>query len=46
MGFSCIAGPPRIIALKVAIFRSSFGTIRKIPALELVAKKIGDTFLD
>jgi len=41
-----IAGPLRIPVLKVTNFRSAFGKIPKIPVLELVANKIGDTFLD
>ena len=41
-----IAGSLRIPILKVTNFRSAFGKIPKIPVLELVANKIGDTFLD
>ena len=41
-----IARPPRIPFLKVTNFRSAFGKIPKIPVLELLANKIGDTFLD
>jgi len=41
-----IAGPSRTPVLKVTNFRSSFGQLPKIPILELVANKIGDTFLD
>jgi len=41
-----IAGTPRILVLKVTYFRSAIGKIPKIPILELVDNKIGDTSLD
>jgi len=41
-----IIGPTRIPVLKVTNFRCSFGKIPKIPVLELVANKTGDTFVD
>ena len=40
-----LTGPLRIPVLKVTNFRCSFGKIPKIPVLELVVNKIGDTFL-
>jgi len=45
LGVTFINGPPIIHILKVTNFRSSFGKIPKILVSELVANKIGDTFL-